>query len=43
MLELTGEIDRYHGFAPSRLPAPVEAASPRLAMSPPRALLTAPG
>jgi hypothetical protein len=42
MLELTGELDRYHGFAPSRLPAPGEAASPRLATSPPRAMLSAP-
>ena len=41
MLELTGELDRYHGFASSRLPALAEAA-PRLATSPPRAMLSAP-
>ena len=42
MIKLTGELDRYHGFASSRLPAPAEAASPRLATSPPRAMLSAP-
>ena len=42
MIKLTGELDRYHGLAPSRLPAPAEAASPRLAASPPRAMLPAP-
>jgi len=40
MIKLTGELDRYHGLAPSRLPAPVEAASPRLASSP-RPMLSA--
>ena len=42
MIKLTGELDRYHGFASSRLPAPAEAASPRLGSSPPRAMLSAP-
>jgi hypothetical protein len=41
MLELTGELDRYHGFARARLPLPAETASPRLATSPPRAMLSA--
>ena len=40
MIKLTGEL-RYHGLAPSRLPAPVEAVSPRLASSP-RPMLSAP-
>ena len=42
MIELTRELDRYHGFARPRLPLPAETASPRLATSPPRALLSAP-
>ena len=42
MIKLTGELDRYHGFASSRLPAPAETASPRLGTSPPRAMLSAP-
>jgi len=42
MIKLTGELDRYHGFASSRLPGRAEAASPRLAASPPRAMLSAP-
>ena len=42
MLELTGELGRYHGFARPRLPLPAETASPRLATSPPRAMLSAP-
>ena len=41
MIELTRELDRYHGFAPPGLPLPAERASPRLATSPPRALLSA--
>ncbi|HEY3719397.1 MAG TPA: hypothetical protein VGL41_04575 [Roseiarcus sp.] len=42
MIKLTGELDRYHGFASSRFPAPAEAASPRLAAAPPPAMLSAP-
>ena len=42
MIKLTGELDRYHGFAGARLPGPAVAASPRLATSPPRAMLSAP-
>jgi hypothetical protein len=42
MIELTRELDRYHGFARPRLPLPAETASPRLATSPPRAMLSAP-
>jgi len=42
MSKLTGELDRYHGFARPRLPASAETASPRLATSPPRAMLSAP-
>jgi len=42
MIGLTRELDRYHGFAPPRLPLSAETASPRLATSPPRAMLAAP-
>ena len=42
MIKRTRKPDRYHGFAPSRLPAPAEAASPRLATSPTHAMLSAP-
>ena len=42
VIELTREFDRYHGFAPPRLPLPAETASFRLATSPPRAMLAAP-
>jgi len=41
MIKLTGELDRYHGFARPRPPLPAEAASHRLAASP-RAMLSAP-
>jgi hypothetical protein len=41
MLELTSELDRYHGFARPRLSLPAETTSPRLATSPPRAMLPA--
>ena len=43
MIGLTRELDRYHGFARPRLPLPAETASPRLATSPPRAMLAAAG
>ena len=37
LIRLTGELDRYHGFARPRLPLPAETAT-----SPPRAMLSAP-
>ena len=40
LLELNGELDRYHGFRRAHLAAPAEAAPPRL-VPPPRALLQA--
>jgi hypothetical protein len=40
LLELNGELDRYHGFGRAHLAAPAEAAPPRL-VPPPRALLQA--
>ena len=40
MLELTGELDRHHGFARPRLPAPAKTA--RLVAPPPRAMLSPP-
>jgi hypothetical protein len=42
MIKLTGELDRYHGYASSRFPAPAETASPRLGTSRPPAMLSAP-
>ena len=34
LLELIGELDRYHGFGRAHLAAPAEAAPPRLVPSP---------
>jgi hypothetical protein len=42
LIKLTCGLKRYHGFAPSRLSAPAEAASPLLATSPTHAMLSAP-
>ena len=41
MIKLTGELDRYHGFAGVRLLAPAGAAPQRLAPPPPRPALSA--
>ena len=40
LLELNGELDRYHGFGCAQPAAPPQAAPPRL-VPPPRALLAA--
>ena len=39
MIKLTGQLDRYHGFA---APRPGRGGIARLAASPPRAMLSAP-
>ena len=43
LIKLTGELDRYHGFAPAQIPWAREAAPPRLAAPEPRAILPSRG